>query len=244
MAAREEIYRSYSAAFTPTVSAGMWTSATTKVHASASRAFRVPSYTDLYYHDPANLGSPNLRPESAWSYETGVEWVASPKMSAEMNLFDRQEHDGIDYYRTSPTDIWRALNIQNLSFRGLEASVRWTPSTVNTFDLRYTALHGQQDTIPLGATKYTFNYPKNAGVFSWTVTPHGNFLFRTRVGVMDRLARDPYALWDVYMALPRGKVHPFLQASNLTNTSYQEIQGVAMPGRTVLGGIELVFRKR
>jgi len=244
VAAREEIYRSYSAAFTPTVSAGMWTSATTKVHASASRAFRVPSYTDLYYHDPANLGSPNLRPESAWSYETGVEWVASPKMSAEMNLFDRQEHDGIDYYRTSPTDIWRALNIQNLSFRGLEASVRWTPSTVNTFDLRYTALHGQQDTIPLGATKYTFNYPKNAGVFSWTVTPHGNFLFRTRVGVMDRLARDPYALWDVYMALPRGKVHPFLQASNLTNTSYQEIQGVAMPGRTVLGGIELVFRKR
>jgi iron complex outermembrane receptor protein len=46
------------------------------------------------------------------------------------------------------------------------------------------------------------------------------------------------------MALPHGKVHPFLQATNLTNTSYQEIPGVPMPGRTIIGGVELVFRKQ
>jgi iron complex outermembrane receptor protein len=60
---REEIYRNFSGAFTPTVAGGAWLSPAMKVRASASRAFRVPSYTDLYYHDPANLGSPSLRPE-------------------------------------------------------------------------------------------------------------------------------------------------------------------------------------
>ena len=244
ISAREEIYRNFSGAFTPTVAAGAWVSPVIKVRASASRAFRVPSYTDLYYHDPANLGSPNLRPERAWSYETGMDWMPNARMRADVTLFDRKERDGIDYYRNSPTDIWRALNIQNLSFRGIEAGLHWTPSAVNTIDFRYTGLHGQQDTISVGATKYSFNYPKNSGVFSWTVTPRGNFLFRTRVGVLDRRARTPYALWDAYAALPHGRFHPFVQASNLSNTSYQEILGVPMPGRTLMGGVELVLRKQ
>jgi hypothetical protein len=34
-----------------------------------------------------------------------------------------------------------------------------------------------------------------------------------------------------------------VQIANLTATSYQEILGVQMPGRTVLGGIEWVWRK-
>jgi hypothetical protein len=34
-----------------------------------------------------------------------------------------------------------------------------------------------------------------------------------------------------------------VQVSNLTNTAYQSIPGVAMPGRTIVGGVELVIRK-
>ena len=71
-----------------------------KLRASASRAFRVPSYTDLYYHDPANLGNPNLRPERAWTYETGVDWVPSARLRGGLTVFERRERDGIDYYRT------------------------------------------------------------------------------------------------------------------------------------------------
>ena len=243
LSAREEVYRRWSGAFTPSVAGGVWLSTTMKLRASASRAFRIPSYTDLYYHDPANVGSPFLRPERAWTYETGLDWLPTTHTRADLTLFERRERDGIDFYRTSPTDIYRALNIQNLNFRGVEAGIRWTPSRVHTIDLRYTGLHGEQDTIA-GATKYTFNYPKSSGVVSWTATPSGNFLFRTRVGVLDRRARSPYALWDAYLAMPKGSVHPFVQASNIANTSYQEIFGVPMPGRTLIGGVELVFRKR
>ena len=46
------------------------------------------------------------------------------------------------------------------------------------------------------------------------------------------------------VAYTRGRVRPFLRASNLSNTSYQEIPGVLMPGRSVLGGIEVIAFSR
>jgi iron complex outermembrane receptor protein len=44
--------------------------------------------------------------------------------------------------------------------------------------------------------------------------------------------------------MPHRKLHPYLQIGNATNTSYQSVPGVAMPGRTIVGGLELVIRKR
>lgn len=242
VSAREEVYRNFSGQFSPTVAGGIWLSPRLKFRASASRAFRVPGYTDLYYHDPANLGSPNLRPERAWSYEGGLDWNPGGRVRGELTVFERRERDGIDYDRASPNDIWRALNIQNLNFTGVEASLRLKPARAQTIDFRYTGLHGTQDTVPVGFTKYTFNYPTHSGVVAWQASLRSDIVFRTRVGVVDRLARDPYGLWELYAAATRGRVHPFVQVANVTSTHYQEIQGVAMPGRTVIGGIELVLR--
>jgi hypothetical protein len=68
---------------------------------------------------------------------------------------------------------------------------------------------------------------------------------RTRIGVLQRLGRDVYGLWDVHAAATQHRVRPFLQLSNVTNTSYEEISRVAMPGRSIIGGLEfLVFRSR
>jgi len=244
VSAREEIYRSFSGALTPTVSGAMWLSQRLKLRASGSQAFRVPSYTDLFYHDPGNVGNPDLRPETARTYEAGLDWIPSAKVRGDLTVFERRVRDGIDYFRLSPDDIWQALNISNQKFTGAEAALHLTPSRTQAIDLRYTALRGVQDTVPLGFTKYTFNYPTHSGVVQWQVNPKGNFVFRTRVGVLDRRSGDTYALWDVYAAMPHGKVHPFLQISNLANSSYHEILGVPMPGRTVIGGLELVLRKR
>ncbi|HXB75419.1 MAG TPA: TonB-dependent receptor [Candidatus Acidoferrales bacterium] len=243
VSAREEVYGS-STALSPTVSGAMWLSGKLKFRASGSKAFRIPSYTDLYYHDPGNVGNPDLRPEQAWTYEAGLDWIPSAKVRGDVTVFQRRLRDGIDYYRLSPTDIWQALNIQNLRFTGVEAALHLAPSRWQAIDLRYTWLEGKQDTVPLGSTKYTFNYPTNSGVLSWQMNPKGNFVLRTRVGVVDRRARDTYVLWDLYAALSRGKVHPFLQFSNLANTSYQEILGVPMPSRTVIGGVDVLLRKR
>jgi iron complex outermembrane receptor protein len=216
---------------------GIWISPRLKFRASASRAFRVPSYTDLYYHDPANLGSPTLRPESAWTYEGGLDLRLGARAAADITVFERRERNGIDYFRSGPSDIWRALNIQNLNFTGVEASLR-----LRSLDFRYTGLRGVQDTIPDGFTKYTFNYPVHSGVIAYQGMVKNMVVLRTRIGVLSRRARDPYAVWDAYAAMTRGRIHPFVQLTNLTDTMYQEVLGVRMPGRTVIGGFELLLR--
>jgi iron complex outermembrane receptor protein len=241
LAAREEVYRTWSAEFTPTVAGGYWLSPHWKLRASVSRAFRVPTYTDLYYEDPANLGNPNLRPERAWSYESGVEWNPASRVRADLTVFQRRLRDGIDYYRASPADPWQALNIDSLNFTGVESALHIGLGRGQTLDLRYDWLLGMEDTVPIGETKYTFNYPTDSAVVAWQGSVK-SLALRTRLGVVNRRGQYPYALWDVSAAYTRGRLHPFLQLSNLTNTGYQEIQGVPMPGRTAIGGLEWVIR--
>ena len=241
LAVREEVYRTWSAEFTPTLAGGYWLSSHWKLRASASRGFRVPTYTDLYYQDPANLGNPSLRPERAWSYESGLEWTPISQVRADVTVFERRLRDGIDYYRASPSDPWQALNIDSLNFTGVESSLHIGLGHRQTLDLRYQWLLGVEDTVPIGETKYTFNYPTDSAVVAWQGTVK-NLAIRTRLGVVNRRGQSPYALWDVSTAYTRGRVHPFLQLANLTNTGYQEIQGVPMPGRVVMGGLEWVVR--
>jgi len=39
-------------------------------------------------------------------------------------------------------------------------------------------------------------------------------------------------------------VKPYVQLTNLTNTKYEEIAGVAMPGRGVVGGMEVRWKAK
>jgi iron complex outermembrane receptor protein len=244
VAAREEAYRNFSATLSPTVAAGYFLSPHVKLRASVSRAFRVPSYTELYYEDPANVGNPNLRPERAWTYEGGIDWNPATRWHGGLTLFERRERDGIDYYRASPNDLWQAVNVDSLNFTGVESSLRFSPTRTQSIDVSYSWLDGSQNTIPIGETKYAFSYPVHSGILAWQGSLPGHITLRTRLGILDRREEGAYALWDFDAAYTGGRVHPFLRMSNLANTSYYEVQGVAMPGRTVLGGIELVLRKR
>lgn len=242
---RDEVYGSSNHEFSPTLAAGYWIAPALKLRASVSRAFRLPTYTDLYYHDPANVGSPNLRPERAWSYEGGLDWNAGGRLRAAATIFQRRERDGIDYVRSSVNDIWRATNFQRLQFTGVEASVALRPASGHELEWQYTGLRGAQDAIGGQESKYVFNYPVHSGVFTWQGAFSRGFVARTRIGVLQRYQRDSYGLWDIYAAANRHRIRPFLQLSNMTNTSYEEIPRVAMPGRSVLGGFELlVFASR
>jgi iron complex outermembrane receptor protein len=211
-----------------------------KLRGAVSRAFRLPTYTDLYYHDPANLGSPDLRPESAWSYEGGLDFHAGRRWRAAITVFHRRETDGIDYVRRSDRDIWRAANIHKLRFTGVETSLH-AASRYGQWDLSYTGLRGVEPALGGVLSKYVFNYPSNSGIVGWLGTLPAGITVRSRLGVLKRYARDPYALWDVYVASTRSSLHPFVQVTNITNTHYQEIPGVVMPGTAFVAGIEWVL---
>lgn len=242
LGAREEAWRVFRGQFSPTASAGAWLTPHLKLRAGASRAFRLPSFTDLYYHDPASRGSPGLLPEEAWSYEAGLDWNTGGRLRGAVTAFQRRDRNGIDYLRRSPDDIWRAANIQRLRITGVEVSLRAALCRGQVVEVAYTQLKGAQAALGGLLSRYVLNYPAQDAVASWQGALPGGLIARTRLGVTRRLRRDPYPLWDVWLAVSRWRVHPFLQLSNLTGTAYEEIEGVPMPGRAAVFGLELVVR--
>lgn len=234
---RDEILRSADHQLLPTAAAGLWLNSRAKLRASLSRAFRLPTFTDLYYHDPGNRGSPDLRPERATSYEAGID-LHLGRLRPSLTLFHRRETDGIDFVRPTAADLWRATNFSRLRFTGLESSVSVRLPHSQLLDVSYTALHGAQASLGGLLSKYTFNYPRHQGIVSWQGALGPALTARARLGALHRYQRDPYAVFDLFLARARGRLRPFLQLTNLSNTSYQEILGVAMPPRAALAGLE------
>ena len=260
--AREEIFGKTHGEFNPTVAAGVWLRSGLKLKASASRAFRLPSYTDWDYHDPANFGNPNLGPESAWDYEGGVEWTPNSRWKIDGTVFERRDHDVIDYVlRTctaipaselppgavcSPSlaQVYHAENLQNLNFTGFESSAELRLPHEQRLEFAYTELYGIQKALNGLQTKYTFDYPAHDGVIAWNGKLPGKFIARTRLGVLDRYGSDPYALFDAAVAREFSHVNAHLVLSNISDTQYEEIQGVVMPGRSVVFGLDFFWRGR
>ncbi len=254
--AREETYNGARGEFSPSASAAWWLSSKFKVRGAISRAFRIPTYTDLYYSDPANVGNPNLRPESAWSYEGGIDWNSGGRLSFTATGFRRNERNGIDYVKCPPgsvftngtciaspgaTDIWHAYNIDNLNFTGIESLVRYRWNDRQEFDLGYSGIYGAQQSLNGLVSQYVFNYPTHNAYAGWQGSVGYGITARTRIGVVQRYQRDAYPLWELSIARDTGRIRPYLQLTNLSDTSYQEIEGVAMPGRAIIGGLELVL---
>lgn len=241
---REQFYGHQQAFFAPTVSGGAWLSEKVKLRASVSRAFRLPTYTELYYSDPNDLPNPNLKPELALSYEAGLDWHLRPHWRAFATAFDRDEKNGIDYVRGAPIQPWQAMNFDRLRFVGVESGVEGDMAHAQKFSVQFTAIHGALADEGGQQSEYAFNYPSQNAVVSWQIlTPQG-ILARTRLGVVKRYQLSPYALWDASVAWTKSRFRPYVQFTNLTNTSYEEIIGVNMPGRAILAGIEIQAWKK
>jgi outer membrane receptor protein involved in Fe transport len=238
---REEVYGSGQVATSPSLSGAVWIDSHLKARASASRAFRLPSYTDLYYSDPANLGNPNLKPESATSYEAGLDAYFRNNLHASATVFQRRDTNVIDYVRADDASPWVATNFDKLRFTGAEASLIYEPASGQRIQVSFAGLHGVNASAELLESKYLFNYPVESAVVEWRGAVGRRILARTRVGALNRVGRSPYALWDASATWATGRVRPFLQLTNITSTVYEEIPNVAMPKRGVMGGLELVL---
>ncbi|MFL6462805.1 MAG: TonB-dependent receptor plug domain-containing protein [Bryobacteraceae bacterium] len=243
MGGREEVFSGGEKQFSPSISGGYWVSGHVKLHGAVSSAFRLPTFTDLYYSDPANMGNPNLKPESAWSYEGGTQMNVG-RHNGDVVLFHRRERNDIDYVRSNPNDIWRARNIHRLQFTGFEAVFRFQIAPSQRLDIAYTGLHGAQEALRGEQSKYVFQYPVHSGTVTWWGHAPQRIDTHLRIGVLQRYGRDPYPLIELSAERAFQYMKPFVQLTNMTNTGYEEIPGVRMPGRAAIAGMEFYWRRR
>jgi iron complex outermembrane receptor protein len=240
--ARIEIYSGGRMQLSPQLSFGYRLSKQFMVKASLSHAFRLPTYTDLYYVDPANLGNPNLKPERAWGYEAGVLWKVLDRVSNEVTVFVRRERDGIDYVRSSVGSPWQAANIDRLNFTGLEILTKVTRGQ-QIFDVGYTGIYVGQESTGMLTSKYVRSYPVHQATGGWFGAMPGRVLLRARIGVTNRYNQGTYPLAELSAAKTFGHISPYIKVNNLTNTGYEEIENVRMPGLSYVAGFEFRFTR-
>ena len=240
---REEVFSGGDSALSPHL-AGSWRAThALKLRASAGYGYRIPTYTDLYYSDPTTDGNAHLKPESAWSGEGGADWVPSSRLTLSATGFYSRQHDAIDYVRSSATVKWQAVNLNGLRFAGMETSMAWEPTRNQSVRIGWTALYGAQGALHGLQSEYVFNYPAENVRATWDWALRRGITVTNGVQIAQRFQRTVYPVWDAAVVRDRGRIRPYVRFQNLSNTGYEEITGVRMPGRAVLGGLTLWLKR-
>ena len=207
----------------------------------------MPSYTDLYYSDPANQGNPNLRPETGWSYEAGGQYGLSDFTVATGTVFVRNERDLIDYELYGPLQKYYAVNLISASIRGSDLSFEWSSGRgtresscvqFGRVPIQYTYLESTIDRHGAYNSKYTFTHPKHkvntdlGGSLPLAVETNLSAIYKYRS------ASSHFILLNLRLAKQFASLTAFLNCTNLLNVHYAEIVGVPQPGRWLIAGLK------
>ncbi|HET7563509.1 MAG TPA: TonB-dependent receptor, partial [Gemmatimonadaceae bacterium] len=90
---------------------------------SVSRGFRAPTWTELYYRDPANIGDPTLQPETFTAGEVGVRATPAGRVRFDVALFARHAEQLIDWAKPAPSPDstpWHTMNVESATYHGVE----------------------------------------------------------------------------------------------------------------------------
>jgi vitamin B12 transporter len=241
---REEIFSGGNHVLVPSFAASDFVRPWLKLRGAISRGFRLPTYTDLYYTDPADVGNPLLKPESAWSYEGGADWYPGARWLLSATGFTPQQSNVIDYVRTDASQPWRAENLTHVSITGAELSAQWQPTPRQDVRVGLTTLTGARGAANGLESKYAFTFPLENASVTWNARWKHGVTTRERLRVVHRIDGQLYPVVDSSLAYEGWRVHPYLQMTNLSNASYQEVEGVQSPPRAFAAGVEVQLGKR
>ncbi len=234
--------------------AGVWWAVTggLKLRASAGTAFRIPTYTELYYRDPQNVGNPSLAPEKATNVEGGAT-ISAGAFTFDAVGFDRHGSDLIDFVRSDPAAPWVARNVRTVDTSGVEATASWHgPKGALLSRASLSAAYVFADLAALseaagGATqgKYLLD-PLHV---KWDLVLGGTLPLQiAALTHVSYFARPSYAsgvwLWDLRLGrdLLQGEIaEVYVEGRNLTDTRYEEVPGVPLPGRTLAAGFRVTW---
>ena len=226
------------------------------VLAFGRRAYRVPTFNELYY---VGYGNPELRPEDAWMTDLGVEYSrafsAAWQVTAKLDGFFNYLTDKITSAPTAEDpNIWAPYNIGKVMSSGMDVAAGFVWSSGDwkcSFDAKYTLLsavdktpdsysYGQQ--IPYIA-KHTLVLNAMASWKGWSIAP----VWQMRAGRTDGSGiLDDWNTLDMTLGkeLKLSKTGPLsfkFSVRNLLNCRYEVSSGYPMPGRSFIGGVEYKF---
>lgn len=243
-------YSDFGTRFFPGLDLGYRLSPDFKVYANAGYTYRVPTFTDLYYEDPANNGNPNLQPEEAIAYELGFQYQ-KPGLTIQVAGFQRDGYDLIDWTKPVDTLRWTPVNINELTTRGAELNIQaYFPlllgenTPLERLTLGYTYIDAQLQDNGASFSRYALENLDHQMVAGLSYRWGERWLHSVFYRYSSRVTLDDYSVVDTRLTYQLPKWSAFVEATNLFDTEYRETNLVVMPGRWVRFGVNVAFAVR
>lgn len=236
----------FAPAWAPSVSAS-WTPGGVGLRASVARAFRTPTWTDLYYEDPANRGDPDLAVETAWSGELGIDWFAMDGLRLRATGFVREARDLIDYARLAdgPDDgVWQTRNVASASFRGVELEVDGIALGPATLDGSLELLDLASDDPGDFVSKYALRPLTRTALVGLRLPVGDAVVLGLRVANRRRTDEADRTTADLRLETRLGASRLWLDATNLGDARWLDVSGLPAPGRALRTGVSMTFGGR
>ncbi len=210
---------------------------------SAGRAFRIPTFTELYYIDPSNLGNPDLRPERGWTIEQNL--IRKTQNSAlTAGIFYRYGIDQIDWIRSTDNDPWQVRNITKIQNYGFESSAafRLPGSILEQLSVSYSFLKNRRFTGS-NESKYLLSSLRNQLIVSLIPLDFWGVRSSWTLRYEDRLNYDSYVIFDVNLTKSFNRISISISGKNLLNSDYADFTGIPMPGRWMTVKISYLWQE-
>lgn len=220
----------------------------TRLFASYGTAFKAPSLDDrfgvyAFGGFPSFQGNPDLRPETSWTVEGGIEQTFDAG-SLKLTGWYTSIEDMITYTPTFDT----LTNLDTAETYGLELQGKWSVTDQLSLTGAYTyteALNGNGDRL--------LRRPRHMVYAGAELTPIENLTLTAGVtGHFDVRDVDSVTFAEIdgdnFLTLDVGASYRFsenatlfVKGSNLTNVSYQPVDGFYAPGAQVFAGLNVSF---
>ncbi len=217
-----------------------------RLFGSVGKAFRTPTYTELYYSDPVTKGNPDLKFEESVNYELGANYT-DPFFNFNFSLFRKEGTNIIDWVRQSENEPWMVMNFAEVNTNGFESGmslkpdrlINWLP--INNLGINYTYLNSDKSTGQF-QSRYVLDYLKHQLIINlsnplpFNINQSWYLRYEDRVNLEENFIIDMQLFYEVKM------FEIFIKATNLFNKSYKDIGGITLPGRWFIAGVKYTLR--
>jgi len=227
-------------------------------YSSLNKSLRMPTFTDLYYSSPTNVGNPSLKPEEAVAIESGLKYNHQG-FTGHIAYFHRWGNNMIDWIQKSGETVWKSENLTSMNTDGIELSGKLifdkllnSKSLIKSVIFSYSWLdQGKESGSYL--SKYVMDYLKNKIVLgiNHSIFGHLNadwkFSYQDRNGTYSKWEGNTYGkevpyptvyLVDTRLLWQSKATTLYLELSNLFNQRYVDYSNIELPGRWIKLGIK------
>lgn len=199
---------------------------------------RLPTFTDLYYKGPTNIGNDQLSPEKSSYVEGGIKFN-NERMALNASYFVRRIDNFIDWVKTLQAEPWQPQNFSRITTRGFTLSGDYTvlSASTNTLSnirtgLSYTHLNPELEKTLSAAvfSRYALESLRNqlSGTVSADIYKLLSLTLSTRY--CERISYKNYIVMDARLNFKQKHYSIHADGANLFNVQYIEAGTVPMPG--------------